>query len=203
MAELPACCEAAGVGSSRSHAPPAQRCGSSPQRSFARNITRGQVRLDPGMGVGLPHLVELAQGVPLVASVSQDDAGRNALAAEHQGQGGGEVFAMPAGMVGHEILDRVEVRIARLPFQGVLKLVPSGPIAAPAAGRGRSDRRVRGRLRRSIAGPAPPGAAAWPGICSRARRSVGRSLSGCPTPARRTAPAASTRPSTNAVVPKA
>ena len=64
-----------------------------------RDVAGRQVRLDPGVGVGLPHLVDLAADVPLVALVSQHHARRNPLAAEHQGQRRGEIFAMSAGIV--------------------------------------------------------------------------------------------------------
>ena len=70
----------------------------------------------------LPDAVGVARVAVLIALVADDHSGRNPLAAEHQGQGGGEVFAVSLAVVRDEVLDRIEFGVALLPFQAIEEL---------------------------------------------------------------------------------
>ncbi len=103
-----------------------------PQRR--RNLIVFEKGLDPGVGVQLADLVALLVLVPLVAAITQHDPRRYPLAAEHQGQGRGKILAVPAGMVGNEVLDGIDRRVPLRPLQGVLELAGAGKLPLETAG---------------------------------------------------------------------
>ena len=117
----------AGVGSSRNQAPPAQRCGSSlPQRSCRGMSPRRQVGLDPGVGVGLPHLVKLAQLFHSSHLYPSDHAAGSPGCGASSASAVAKYSQCPRGLFDDEILDRVQVDMCGLPLQRILKLVRIG-----------------------------------------------------------------------------
>ena len=114
-----------GVGGGRGVQPQPCPAGPTPRVAPAkprRDFLGGQVGLDPGVGVRLPHLVRLATAVVLVALESQDHPRRNPLAAEHQRQRGGKILAVPPAICENEVLDRVQAVVARLALKRILEL---------------------------------------------------------------------------------
>ena len=98
-----------------------------------------EIGLDPGVGVPLADLEEVAHPVELVAVITHHHPGGNALAAEHQRQGRGEVLAVSPGVMGDEVLDGVDGEVAVLGVEAVLELAG---VAKPARQRPRPARPV-------------------------------------------------------------
>ena len=163
-----------------------------------RDLLRGQVRLDPGVGVRLPHVVGLVAVVVLVGLVSEDHARRNPLAAEHQRQRGGEILAIPPRIVPHEVLDRVQTRVARRRSKRILELVGGGefllqpPRAAEVIARGQTAFGEPFSRSSAVCG-------AW-GNCKSEGKSRGQSSAILPMPGSLHGTSGAILPSSNAVV---
>ena len=87
---------------------PSGNRGGSSGRGNLFELLRTQIRLDPGVGVQLPHVVIRVRGISNRRRGSRSPCGPEFLGCEASGQGAGEIFAMPARIAGHEIFDRIE-----------------------------------------------------------------------------------------------
>jgi len=93
------------------------------------------------MSVRLPYSVRLAQVAVFVTLVSNDQAGQDPLAAKHESQRRGKVFAVALRLIDDEVLNRIQGRVARRSVQAVAE-----PIRLAQVGRqnaGAADRIVR------------------------------------------------------------
>ena len=95
---------------------------------FGRDLFRRQIRLHPGVSVQLANLIIAAHEIPFAALIADHHPRGNPLAAEHERQRRGKVFAVPQRLFREEVFNRVDVRIAVSPDERVLEPPGSGQL---------------------------------------------------------------------------